>query len=169
MTVAVAAVDVDRMSIPPPSFPHEPVPLPVVPSAVPPSFPPGPGGSTASDRLEYAGWWLRGAAALLDGLIIGAPVFVVSIVLAVAFGNSPGASLLRLLLALVVGIAYYVKTMTREGPRNGQTLGKQLVGIRVVRDDGYPVGPGIVLRRELLIKGLLTWITLGVFELVDCL
>jgi uncharacterized RDD family membrane protein YckC/type II secretory pathway pseudopilin PulG len=140
-----------------------------MPSAVAPPFPPGPGGSTASDRLEYSGWWLRLAAALLDGLIIGAPVFVVSIILAVAFGNSPGASLLRLLLALVVGIAYYVKTMTREGPRNGQTLGKQLVGIRVVRDDGYPVGPGIVLRRELLIKGLLTWITLGAFELVDCL
>ena len=140
-----------------------------MPSAVPPPFPPGPGGSTASDRLEYSGWWLRVAAALLDGLIIGAPVFVVSIILVVAFGNSPGASLLRLLLGLVVGIAYYVKTMAREGLRNGQTLGKQLVGIRVVRDDGSPVGPGIVLRRELLIKGLLGWITVGVFGLFDCL
>jgi uncharacterized RDD family membrane protein YckC/type II secretory pathway pseudopilin PulG len=169
LTVLFPAVDVDRMSTPPPGFSQEPIPHPAVPSAVPPSLPPRLGGYIGSDRHEYSGWWLRVAAALLDGLFISTPLLVVSIILAVALGNSPGASLLRLLLALVVGIAYYVKTMTREGPRNGQTLGKQLAGIRVVRDDGYPVGPGIVLRRELLIKGLLTWITLGGFELVDCL
>ncbi|MBV8218486.1 MAG: RDD family protein [Solirubrobacterales bacterium] len=157
------------MSIPPPGFSQEPIPHPAGPSAVPPTLPPGLDQPTASSRLEFSDWWLRVAAALLDGLIIGAPVLVASIILIVAFGNSPGASLLRLLLALAAGIAYYVKTMTREGPSNGQTLGKQLVGIRVVRDDGLPVGPGVVLRRELLIKGPLTWVTLGVFELVDCL
>ena len=69
----------------------------------------------------------------------------------------------------MVVVTYYLKTMTRPGARNGQTLGKQLVGIRVVRDDGYPVSAGTVMRREVLIKGLLSWFTLGVFELVDCL
>lgn len=156
-----------RMSIPPPSFP---APHPAAPSAVPPSLPPGLGRSIGSDRVEYSGWWLRVAAALLDGLILGAPLLTVSIILAVAgAGSGPGAALLRLLLGVVIGVAYFVKTMTRPGSRNGQTLGKQLVGIRVVRDDGYPVGAGIVLRRELLIKAILSWFTLGVFELVDCL
>jgi uncharacterized RDD family membrane protein YckC/type II secretory pathway pseudopilin PulG len=156
------------MSIPPPSFPQEAVSDPAVPSAVPPSFPPGLRGSTATDRLEYSGWWLRVAASLLDGLIIGPPLLALSIILT-GVGNSPGAMLFRLLLGVVVGIAYYVKTLTRPGARNGQTLGKQLVGIRVVRDDGCPVGAGTVLRREVLIKGLLSWFTLGAFELVDCL
>ncbi|HUA02306.1 MAG TPA: RDD family protein [Solirubrobacteraceae bacterium] len=153
------------MSIPPPSFPAPP---PAAPSAVPPSGPPGLGGFVGSDRVEYSGWWLRLAAALLDGLILGAPLIAVSTFLLVAWhANSAAAFLLRLLLGFAVAAVYYVKTMTRPGARNGQTLGKQLVGIRVVRDDGYPVDPGIVIRREVLIKGLLSTVTLGLFELVD--
>lgn len=72
-------------------------------------------------------------------------------------------------LGFLVFLTYCVKTMTRPGDRNGQTFGKQLVGIRVVRDDGCPVGTGTVLRREMLLKWLLSTVTLGLFELVDCL
>lgn len=157
----------ERMSIPPPSFP---APHPAAPSAVPPSLPPGLGRSIGSDRVEYSGWWLRAAAALLDGLILAAPLVAVFTILVVGWhANSPVAALVRLLLGFVVAAAYYVKTMTRPGARNGQTLGKQLVGIRVVRDDGGLVDAGTALRREVLVKGLLSTITLGTFELVDCL
>lgn len=39
--------------------------------------------------------------------------------------------------------------------RSGQTPGKKLVGIRVVRDDGQPMSFGFACFRELLVKGLL--------------
>jgi len=134
---------------------HRPSPLHIRPYRRSCRRPSRPGSVDTSDRLEYSGWWLRVTAALL--------------LLVAGHGNGPGAALLRLLLGCVVVVTYYLKTMTRPGARNGRTLGKQLVGIRVVRDDGYPVSAGTVMRREVLIKGLLSWFTLGVFELVDCL
>jgi uncharacterized RDD family membrane protein YckC len=167
VTARVSPADAERMSIPPPSFPQEVLPQSAALSSGPPSYPPGLGGSSHG---EYSGWWLRVAAVVLDGLLIGVPLLVLSVILIVAgLGRSPGATLLRLLLGLVLATAYYLGTMTRPGIRNGQTLGKQLVGIRVGRDDGCSVSAATVLRREVLIKGLLTWVTLGVFELLDCL
>ena len=45
--------------------------------------------------------------------------------------------------------------MRRGGRRNGQTLGKQLLGIRVVREDGRPMSYGTSAVREWLAKTLL--------------
>jgi uncharacterized RDD family membrane protein YckC len=44
--------------------------------------------------------------------------------------------------------------MAREGERNGQTWGKQLLGIRVVRDDGQAMNFGMAALREVVLKGL---------------
>ena len=53
----------------------------------------------------------------------------------------------------------------------GQTPGKQVVGIRVIRDNGEPSGWGYTFLREFVIKflliGFLTSQTLGVALLVD--
>ena len=45
--------------------------------------------------------------------------------------------------------------MAREGAHNGQTWGKQIVGIRVVRDNGEPMDFGWSALREIVVKGLL--------------
>ncbi len=45
--------------------------------------------------------------------------------------------------------------MMRGGEHNGQTPGKQIVGIRVVREGREPFGYGYALLRELVVKGLL--------------
>ena len=45
--------------------------------------------------------------------------------------------------------------MAREGAHNGQTWGKQMLGIRVVRDNGQPVSFGWAALREIVVKGLL--------------
>ena len=55
-------------------------------------------------------------------------------------------------LAVVLCTASYAVTMSCGGARNGQTLGKQAVGLRVIRDDSKPIGPGLVLWHELLLK-----------------
>ena len=44
--------------------------------------------------------------------------------------------------------------MMRDGERNGQTLGKQMVGIKVVRDNGEPFGFGWAAYREVVLKQL---------------
>lgn len=82
---------------------------------------------------EFAGWGERFLAALIDGLIL-----VVGII-----GLFIGGYLI---------LAYF---MGREGPNNGQTPGKQALGITVVREDGQPWNFGTAFLREFVIKGLL--------------
>ncbi len=56
---------------------------------------------------------------------------------------------------------------------NGQTPGKQLLGIRAVRDDGRDLGWGLTFVREFVIKGLLVGIisnfTFGIFWVINYL
>jgi uncharacterized RDD family membrane protein YckC len=74
-----------------------------------------------------------------------------------------GWILLGTVLGIVVGIVCWlvliVWLVRRPGARNGQTIGKQLVGIRAARVDGTPIGVGTALLREVLAKGLLIGIT----------
>jgi uncharacterized RDD family membrane protein YckC len=104
-------------------------------------------------------------ATLLDGLIL-APVN-----LALALGlhlftvthqlNANGTSVPTLhyhpyvfLLFPLVYVLYTVILLCREGEHNGQTLGKQRLGLRVIRDDGKPVDLKTALLREGLVKTL---------------
>jgi uncharacterized RDD family membrane protein YckC len=159
------------MSIPPPTLRPENDPQAASePRAegAPPGFdPPSPGFAGTHD-VQFAGWWLRVEAALFDGVAVGISLLVLNVALLVAgIGSSPSGTLLRWLVGFGLSAGYYIRTMTRSGDRNGQTLGKQQVGIRVVRDDGRPVNVGTVLRREVIIKGLLGAVSLGIFGLLD--
>ena len=55
----------------------------------------------------------------------------------------------------------------------GQTPGKQIVGIRVIKDNGEPSGWGYTFLREFVVKflliGFLTQVTFGIAWLVDYL
>jgi uncharacterized RDD family membrane protein YckC len=53
--------------------------------------------------------------------------------------------------------------MARKGERNGQTLGKQIVGIRVIRDDGSAYGFGAAFVRQALVIRLLFGVVGGLF------
>jgi uncharacterized RDD family membrane protein YckC len=104
-------------------------------------------------------------ATLLDGLIV-APV---NIALALSFHlftvthqlDANGTSVPRLkthpfvfLLFALVFVLYTVILTCREGEHNGQTLGKQRFGLRVIRNDGKPVDIKTALVREGLVKTL---------------
>jgi uncharacterized RDD family membrane protein YckC len=79
----------------------------------------------------------------------------------VVFGLDPSAAfgivllVVSILVDLVVWALYAPFLVRRHGRHNGQTLGKQWLGIRVIRTNGAPVDWGIGLLRELVIKGLL--------------
>jgi uncharacterized RDD family membrane protein YckC len=77
-----------------------------------------------------AGFWTRFAAAFVDGALLA----VVS--LAIELGISRSFSFLD----IVVGVAYFGYL---EGSRSGQTIGKRMLGIRVIDfDNGEAIGFG---------------------------
>jgi uncharacterized RDD family membrane protein YckC len=113
-----------------------------------------------------ASWGTRLGAYLIDWLVLAVPGLILFFVLvASAVGISGddedvaiGAVILALLLWTVLMTAvvalYGPLLMMRDGPRNGQTWGKQLTSIRVVRDSGEPFGFGSAALREVVLKFL---------------
>jgi uncharacterized RDD family membrane protein YckC len=57
-------------------------------------------------------------------------------------------------LPALVYMLYAVLLLSRRGEHNGQTLGKQRLGLRVIRNDGKPVDIKTALLREGLVKTL---------------
>jgi uncharacterized RDD family membrane protein YckC len=106
-----------------------------------------------------SGWWRRVGAQLIDGLILTIPVIaIVVLVVVVAAGSDVGAvvtGLIGSLAYVVVAIFYAPVLMKRPGSHNGQTWGKQALGIRVVHDTGEEVTFGYAALREILVKQLL--------------
>ena len=106
-----------------------------------------------------ASWGSRVGAALLDGLIltVGLIALVLVIVLAFAINDVLGivGAVLFGLFAIAVYVAYGGFFMARDGQHNGQTPGKQIVGIRVIRDAGQPFDLGHGILREFVVKILL--------------
>ncbi len=112
-----------------------------------------------------ANWWPRVGATLLDGLILAPLNFALALSLhlfTVAHQlNANGTSVPRLdyhpyvfLLFALVYMLYTVILICREGEHNGQTLGKQRLGLRVVRNDGKPIDFKTAIVREGLVKTL---------------
>jgi uncharacterized RDD family membrane protein YckC len=121
-------------------------------------------GAAPVPRENLAGWWPRAGAYLIDGLIVGLPTAIILgalIGLGAAVGDSTGGAvavvvtfLLALLVVTVVGLLYAPLLMRRPGEHNGQTWGKQAVGIRVVRTNGLPFDFGTGALREIVLKAV---------------
>lgn len=122
-------------------------------------------------EYEVAGLGSRFAAALVDGFVQSALLAVLLIAL-VAFGSLSCDPLLGAMerhsrgepdalahflsgrLMVVVAVSFFALQAcyhaALEGLRDGQTPGKRLLGIRVVRDGGYPLGMAGALIRNVL-------------------
>jgi uncharacterized RDD family membrane protein YckC len=159
-----------------PTGPQAPAPGPQAPPPRPqaPPEPPGyggpvpPGGWQQPIARQEAGWvgrplatWgSRVAAQVIDWLVLLVPAAI--LVALVVGGNDSdswgaiiGTSLLALLIWSVILLLYAPLLMRRQGERNGQTLGKQFVGITVVRDTGEPFGFWYSVLREVVVKNIL--------------
>ena len=117
-----------------------------------------------------ASWGSRVAATLIDWLILLVPAVVLGIiVVAIATGSDTGAivtGVLGFLAYLVVLFIYAPVLMAREGEHNGQTWGKQTVGIRVVRDNGQTMSFGWAALREIAVKGLALSIASSIIPII---
>ena len=135
------------------------------PEGVPGQMPPGGWQTPVAQQqpgwvgMPLAGWWSRVGALLLDALILLVPVVVlIVIIVGIAAGSEAGAIVTAIIgfLAYFIAMLFYAPVlMNRQGERNGQTLGKQALGIRVVRDNGQPFDLGSGFIRELAVKNLL--------------
>ncbi|AXG79803.1 RDD family protein [Streptomyces paludis] len=94
---------------------------------------------------ELAHWGLRFGGKLIDGLLYVVPYFIL-----VAGASSDGG--IGPVLALVGGLAMlgiFIWQVIQEGS-TGQTVGKKVVGIRLLREnDGQPIGAGMAFVRGL--------------------
>jgi uncharacterized RDD family membrane protein YckC len=108
--------------------------------------------------VPLASWGTRLGAAVIDFLILLVPVIaLVVIVVAVAVGDDTAGwvtGVVSFLAYAVVALFYAPVLMAREGAHNGQTWGKQMLGIRVIRDTGERMGFGWAALREIVVKNL---------------
>jgi len=113
----------------------------------------------------YAGFWIRAAALVIDSIIVWMTQIVLAIVLEAMAGlltpdmeaESLASVLMLALFSSAVSIAYYV-VFTGSC---GQTPGKMLMRLKVVRSDGSAMTYGRAALREILGK-FVSGITLGV-------
>ena len=125
-----------------------------------------------------ASWGARLGATLIDFLILLVPAAILFVTVVggaiglsgddedVATGAVIVALLLFGLLFLVIYLLYAPVLMARKGQHNGQTWGKQVVGIRVVRDNGQPFDFWYAALREIALKGLAVGIASSIIPLI---
>ncbi|MDW5593674.1 RDD family protein [Conexibacter stalactiti] len=130
-------------------------------------------GEQGQVTYELAAYSTRVWAFLIDLLPFVALGLLIAIGVSVGEGStdSDDARELTRTLALALGIPltllYAPLLLIRRGARNGQTLGKQAMRIRVVRESGEPVTLGNALMREVVGRQLLIAFTYGVYAVID--
>ncbi len=113
---------------------------------------------------ELASWGRRAGAFLIDGVLVGIVATVLLVVMVGAFGgvgflggDETGyvglvlGALVGGLVAFLVSLLYAPLWMART---NGRTLGRQVMGIRVVRTNGRPTDFWWSALRESVLKAL---------------
>jgi uncharacterized RDD family membrane protein YckC len=137
----------------------------------PPGDPQPRAGDAPPRERELADWGVRAAAQVLDTLLLAGIVLIVLVAVRVAAPDATRHTLevFAYAVGIPLGLAYAPGLMARRGARNGQTLGRQAMRIRVVCDDGKPMTIGRGLLREVIGRQLLLAITFYVYAPIDYL
>jgi uncharacterized RDD family membrane protein YckC len=133
--------------------------------------------TTDTEPGQLASRRIRLSAALLDTLVNCAIVIPVGSYMAGGFHAflawSRAASPLQTFAANMAGFALYLLLHGYLLATRGQTIGKRLCGIRIVRSDGRPAGLGRILSLRVFPITLLSSLPLpylsNVSGLIDCL
>jgi uncharacterized RDD family membrane protein YckC len=93
--------------------------------------------------MEYAGFWRRVAAALIDGILVGVVSWIVTLIFS---GISEGAEVTAQILVLIAAYGYYAGM---ESSSYQATVGKIALGIQVTDLNGNRISFGRALGRNL--------------------
>jgi len=115
-----------------------------------------------TEQIEFSemnpvGFWRRFGAAFLDGLLFGLPL---SLLLSIILGGEENEYLIE-----VITFLYFLLLPLFW---NGYTIGKKILGIRIVKMNGENVGIGNMLLRE-LVGRLIYIITFGIGIIVSAI
>lgn len=105
---------------------------------------------------KAAGFWMRVAANLLDGIILGIPLVIISLLINNNFGDIL-TDILGLLYSMILPIIWH-----------GYTVGKKICGIKIVKVNGGKLGIGTMLLRY-LVAGIIYGITFGICLLISAI
>jgi uncharacterized RDD family membrane protein YckC len=105
--------------------------------------------------VKPAGFWIRVLATILDTVIVMVPLSFISYLITGAWDGDIYTSFLSLLYYLILPIIWF-----------GYTVGKRMVGIRIVKVNGEKVGIGTMLMR-VIVASLVYGITLGIAVIVS--
>lgn len=106
---------------------------------------------------EPAGFWIRLGAILLDGLIIGVPLAIISLIITGGkTADSSFTNTISFLYALLLPVFW-----------NGFTIGKRICGIRIIRvvNNERPHIGNMLMRN--VVWAIIVGITLGIAFIVD--
>jgi uncharacterized RDD family membrane protein YckC len=117
----------------------------------------------------------RLGAAMLDGVMFAVGM-VISVMASVGFSRTNtvaglgGTNVVFLIIGVMLMIGIVVANCVLLH-RNAQTIGKRIVGIKVVRTDGSRIGLGRIILLRILPISLLSGIPMvgGLLRLADCL
>lgn len=113
--------------------------------------------TVTQNETELAGRGTRFGAAMLDGLIlvllVGAPLFVGADIDAMSTDFTGGLSTTGMTLA-GIGALILAGVTTYLVHRNGQTIGKKLLGIKVVRSDASPASLARIFWLRNVVNGI---------------
>lgn len=96
--------------------------------------------------MAYQAGWRRFFAILIDSIVLILVFIVIGIITGNANGSSVHLSGAPALLNFLIDFLYFIVLEALYG----QTVGKMATGIRVVRDDGSPLGWGGSAARNIL-------------------
>jgi uncharacterized RDD family membrane protein YckC len=130
--------------------PYAPPPAGGSPPSQPPYAQPAYGepawGGPPAGSGDYASWGRRLGGYLLDVLIM-LPFYVV---IGIGAGLGSGAGNALRVIGYLGAIGFVVWNQIIRQGRSGQSLGKEWVGIRLLREsDGQPIGPGMTFVRAI--------------------
>lgn len=125
-----------------------------------------------ADTGALAGRGVRLLAVLLDALIAGAAFWILSRVTPLSFSPAPGVNLVRFLA--VNGLVGFIIFIVLHGyllATRGQTIGKLLLKVRIVRSDGSRASLLRILGLRFLPTTVISLIPLigGLYAVVDSL
>ena len=179
-----------------PSYPGGPPPYPG--GAIPPyqQYPPPLPGQVGYQwgagvpAYPFASFWARVGATLIDGLVmlgIAAIPVIIGIALIVnsvntdtydnsaqvTNGGALAGGVILIIIGSIIALLYEPLTTARKGAHNGQTLGRQVAGIRITNLQGGPITSGQAwgrfLFKQFVVNGLGAGVTGGLAGLLNYL
>lgn len=103
-----------------------------------------------------AGFWIRLGATLLDGIIVGIPLGIISwIIMGGGDGKEYFTNIISFLYSLLLPVIW-----------NGHTIGKRICGIRISKTDGTSPGLGTMIMRN-VVASIVYGLTLGIGVIVS--